>query len=151
MDYETYANLKSKIEVYFAQVIKNRFNECVSNNFELTVSADYETHRMVDKLLKHDGFDVFGVNVNMDGFQLLLNFRHVYLSIDKFPFTRLSVDFSNEGNYNVYLGADSFDNEWQIHIEDEFQRYRTIDKGEFETILEDIKKVHLMLLLKRLT
>jgi len=151
MDYKTYESLKSQLEDYFAQIIMNRFNEDFSNNFEFHISADYATHRRIDELLEQDGLDVFGMNVNMDGFQLLLNFNHDYLRIDKFPFTRLSVDLSNDGNYSVYLNSDSFDNKWQIHIEDEFQRYRTTDENEFQRILEDIKKVHLMLLLKRVT
>lgn len=153
MEYQEYASLKNELEVYFASTIKSRFKEHFSNSFEqhLVISADYETHRLIDELLEKDGFDVYGMNVNMDGFQLLLNFKFDYLQIEKFPFTRLSVDFSNDGNYNVYLGTDSFDDEWQIHIEDEFQRYRTTEKDEFESVLKEIKKVHLMLLLKRVT
>ncbi len=151
MEYQDYTKLKSELEVYFASAIKNRFKEHFSKTFEqhLIISADYPTHRLIDELLEQDGFEVHGMNINMDEFQLLLNFSHDYLQIEKFPFTRLSVDLSNDGNYNVYLGTDSFDDEWQIHLEDEYQRYRTTEKDEFENILNEIKKVHLMLLLKR--
>ena len=88
------------------------------------------------------------MNVNMDGFQLLLDFSHDYLSVDNFPFTRLAVDFNNNGNYSVYLGESSFDNDWSVHLEDEFNRFRTLSEPEFISTLNEIKNTHLMLKLK---
>lgn len=147
MEYEIYAKLKSDLENYFAKIIKDRFEQYVSENFELTISADYETHRLIKNLLKKDGLDVFGMNVNMDGFQLLLDFKHQYQQIEGFPFTRMSVDLINDGDYNVYLSADSFDDDWTIFLEDQFQRFKNLNKETFEKIVNETKQVHLMMIL----
>lgn len=87
--------------------------------------------------------------MRLDGFQLLLDFKHDYQKIENFIFTRLAVDFKNDGNYSVYIGNDSFDNEWTASLEDAFHRYRGMTEDDFEKLLRDIKKTHLMLLLKR--
>ena len=149
MEYEIYATLKNELESYFAKIIKDRFKQHVSENFELTISADYETHRLIENLLDKDGLDVFGMNVNMDGFQLLLDFKHEYQQIENFPFTRISVDLTNNGNYNVYLSEDSFEDDWTIFLEDEYQRFRNLSKEAFEKIIDETKQVHVMMLLKQ--
>lgn len=148
MEYEKYAELKKNVEIYFATNIKKRFQDYVSEKFELHFSPDYLSHRLISDLLRKDGLEVYGMNANMDGFQLLLDFNHDYLVIDDFPFTRLSVDFENDGNYSVYLGENSFDDDWTVHLEDEYRRYLVFNEDVFVKALSEIKNVHLMFVLK---
>ena len=148
MEHEKYAELKKDLEIYFAQIIKNRFQAYVSDNFELHFTPDYLSHRLISGLLLKDGFEVYGMNANMDGFQLLLDFSNEYQSIENFPFTRLAVDFENDGNYSVYLGENSFDDEWTLHLEDEYRRYLVINEEVFVKTLSEIKNTHLYFVLK---
>ena len=99
-------------------------------------------------MLRKDGFEVYGMNANMDGFLLLLDFSYEYQSIDNFSFTRLAVEFENDGNYSVYLGERSFDDEWNVHLEDEYSRYHMLKEEVFVKALSDIKNTHLMCVLK---
>ena len=148
MDYEKYAELKKDLESYFATIIKKRFQEYVSKNFELHFAPDALSHRLIDDLLRKDGFEVYGMNTNMDGFLLLLDFCHEYQSVDNFCFTRLVVEFNNDGNYSVYLGENSFNKEWTVYLEDEFKRYHFSDEHVIVETLNGLKNTHLFLVLK---
>jgi hypothetical protein len=148
MEQEKYNEMKNELENYFSKIIKNSFKKYTEENFEMTFSADYKSHRLIEEILSKEGFDVYGMNVNMDGFQLLLDFKHEYQKINNFIFTRLVVGFCNDGNYSVYLDEDSFNKEWMVCIEDEFLRYRNISQLDFENLLIDIRKTHLMLMIK---
>ena len=148
MEYEKYAELKKDVEVYFAEIIKKRFSEYVNDNISLHFAPDAQSHSLISELLWDDGFDVFGMNVNMDGFQLLLDFRLDYLKIENFPFTRLLVDFSNDGNYSVYLDENSFDDEWTTYLEDDWKRYYKMNEDDLVKVLSNMKNTHLMLRLK---
>jgi hypothetical protein len=148
MEYEKYAELKNEIEIYFAKNIKKRFQEFIAEKYELHFAPDYLSHSLISDLLSKDGLEVYGMNVNMDGFQVLLDFNHDYLAIDNFPFTRLSVDFKNDGNYSVYLGENSFDDDWTVHLEDEYSRYRMLKEEDFLYTLNEMKNTHLVFILK---
>ena len=148
MEYKKYDELKKDVEIYFAKIIKQRFQEYVTKNFELHFAPDYLSHRLINDLLRKDGFEVYGMNANMDGFLLLLDFSYEYQSIDNFSFTRLAVEFENDGNYSVYLGERSFDDEWNVHLEDEYSRYHMLKEEVFVKALSDIKNTHLMCVLK---
>ena len=148
MEYEKYAELKKEVEVYFAEIIKRRFNEYIDQNISLHFAPDAQSHNLISDLLRNEGFDVFGMNINMDGFQLLLDFRHDYLMIENFPFTRLLVDFSNDGNYSVYLDENSFDDDWTTYLADDWKRYYTMKENDLVKVLSDMKNTHLTLRLK---
>jgi hypothetical protein len=148
MEYSKYAALKKDLEIYFSKIIKGCFKDYFEQNYVFEFSADFQSHRLISELLEKHGFEVYGMNVNMDGFQLLLDFSYDYLSVDNFPFTRLAVDFKNDGNYSVYLGESSFDDDWSVHLEDEFNRFWTLSEPEFINTLNEIKNTHLMLKLK---
>jgi hypothetical protein len=148
MEYEKYAELKKDVEVYFAKIIKKRFKEYVVQNIELQFCPDYLSHRLVNDLLSKDRLEVYGMNANMDGFQLLLDFSHEYQAIDNFPFTRLIVELENDGNYSVYFGENSFEDEWNVHLEDESRRYMVLDEEVIVKALNDTKNTHLFLVLK---
>ncbi|MGV0981234.1 MAG: hypothetical protein ACOYB0_02605 [Polynucleobacter sp.] len=149
MEFEKYAELKKDVEVYFAEIIKKRFQDYVSNNFEFHFAPDAQSHNLISDLLRDDGFEVFGMNANMDGFELLLDFRNAYLEIDNFAFTRLSVYFNNDGNYSVYLDESSFDDEWETYLEDDWKRYYRMEEAELVKVLSDMKNMHLTLQLKK--
>jgi len=148
MEYEKYAELKKDVEIYFATQIKKRFQEYVSENVELHLAPDYLSHRLVSDLLSKDGLEVYGMNANMDGFQLLLDFSYDYQAIDNFPFTRLIVELKNDGNYSVYFGENRFEDEWNEHLEDEYSRYLKFDEAVIVKALNDTKNTHLFLVLK---
>ena len=148
MDQAKYIELKKELEIYFSNAIKRSFKEYTEENSEINFCADYTSQRLIDEILEKDGFEVYGMNVNMDGFRLLLDFKYEYKKIDNFIFTRLSVDFNNDGNYSIYLNENSFDDEWNGYIEDEFLRYRNMSQVDFEKLLVNIKKTHLMLMIK---
>lgn len=148
MEYEKYAELKKDVEIYFAKIIKKRFQEFIAEKYELHFAPDYESHRLISDLLRKDGLEVYGMNANTDGFQLLLDFNHDYLAIDNFIFSRLCVDFENDGNYSVYLGEDSFDDDWTVHLEDEYSRYRMLNEEDFVFTLNEMKNTHLIFILK---
>lgn len=149
MDFSEFRIAKQETEKYFANIIKSRFQTYVAENFELDISVDYMTHALINDLLKGDGFEVFGMNANMDEFKLLLDFDHPYLRIENFPFSRISVSLKNDGNYSVYLGENSFEDDWHIDFEDDFHRHHMMSKEELQNILKEMKDVHLMLLLKK--
>ena len=148
MEYEKYTELIKDVEIYFAKIIKNRFKEYIDKHYSLHFAPDIQSHQLIGDLLENDGFDVFGMNVNMDGFQLLLDFKSEYLNIDNFLFTRLVVDFNNDGNYTVYLDESSFDDDWTAYLEDDWDRYYSMNEVDLVRVLNDIKKLHLMLMLK---
>jgi hypothetical protein len=148
MEYEKYAELKKDVEIYFAKIIKKRFQEFIEQEYELHFAPDYLSHRLISDLLIKDGLEVYGMNANMDGFQLLLDFKHDYLAIDNFIFSRLSVDFENDGNYSVYLSENSFDDDWTVHLEDEYNRYRMLNEEDFVFTLNEMKNTHLVFILK---
>lgn len=148
MEYEKYAELKKDVEIYFAKIIKKRFQEFIEQEYELHFAPDYLSHRLISDLLSKDWLEVYGMNANMDGFQVLLDFKHDYLAIDNFPFTRLCVDFENDGNYSVYLSENSFDDDWTVHLEDEYSRYRMLKEEDFVYTLNEMKNTHLVFILK---
>jgi hypothetical protein len=148
MDFQKYSELKNELEKYFANVIKERFRELIEENFDFTITADYLTHRAIENVLKNDGLDVYGMNVNMDGFQLLLDFDSEYLTINNFPFTRLVVEFSNDGNYSVFLDEDNLSEEWTVNLEDHYRRYLNTSEADFLTTLKEIEQTHLVIRLK---
>ncbi len=148
MDFQKYSELKKELEKYFANVIKERFRELIKENFDFTITADYLTHRAIENVLKNDGLDVYGMNVNMDGFQLLLDFDSQYLSINNFPFTRLVVEFENDGNYSVFLDEDSLNDEWIVNLEDYYKRYLNTNETDFLIALKEIEQIHLVMRLK---
>jgi hypothetical protein len=148
MEQATYFELKKELEIYFSNAIKRSLKEYAEENFELNFCADYTSQRLINGILEKDGFEVYGMNVNMDGFRLLLDFKYEYNKIENFIFTRLAVDFNNDGNYSIYLNENSFDDEWNSYIEDEFLRYRNMSQVDFEKLLVNIKKTHLMLMIK---
>lgn len=148
MELEKYIELKKDLEIYFSNIIKARFKEHVDEHIEFTITPEYLTHKIISKFLKRDGLDVYGMNVNMDGFELLLDFEYDYTSLTNFPFTRLKVDFENNGNYSVYLDEASFNDEWTIHLEDHYKRYLNMNEVDFSNSINEIKKTHLLLILK---
>ena len=116
MDYSEYIEIKRDVENYFANIIKSRFKKYVDENFEFDIRVDYITHKQIEDLLKDDGFDVFGMNANMDEFKLLLDFGMPYMQSESLPFTRVSITLNNDGNYGVYLGESSFDDDWHLEF-----------------------------------
>lgn len=148
MEYSKYVALKKDVEIYFSKIIKGCFKDYFEENYGFEFSPDFQSHKLISDLLEKHGFEVYGMNANMDGFKLLLDFSHDYLSIDNFPFTRLAVYFDNDGNYSVNLGEDSFDNDWSVYLEDELNRFCALNEQEFINTLNEIKNTHLMLKLK---
>ena len=148
MEYSEYSEIKRDVENYFANIIKSRFKTYVDENFEFDIRVDYITHQQIEDLLKDDGFDVFGMNANMDEFKLLLDFGSPFLQSQNLPFTRVSITLNNDGNYGVYLGENSFDDEWHIEFEDFYHSYRKMTKEDLQIAIKSIKDVHLLLMLK---
>jgi hypothetical protein len=148
MEHDRYIVLKRDLEVYFAGAIKKRFKDYVDENTELHFAADIFSHNLINELLSTDGFSVYGINVNMDGFQVLLNFHRDYGALPNFIFTRLSVDFKSDGNYTVYLGEKSFMADWDAYLDDEFLRFTQVSEAEFLRLLADVKNEHLTRCLK---
>jgi hypothetical protein len=149
MEKEKYYELINELEIYFADVIQKRFKEYVNESIEsnLHFAPDIQSHNLINDLLENEGFEVYGMNVNMDGFQLLLDFKYTYLKIENFMFTRLAIDFKNDGNYTVYLDTNSFEDTWTVNLVDDFHRYLKMTEDELEKLIRDIKKTHLMLIL----
>ena len=148
MNLNQYKNEKQDIENYFSKEIKSRFKNYVDENYEIDLCADYETHEKINNILKNDGFEVYGMNINMDGFYLHLDFGENYAEIEGFPFTRLIVSFSNDGNYNVSLDEDAFSSPWEVIFEDAFDNYTAMTPQQLKDMIQEIKKVHLSYLLK---
>ena len=149
MDYSEYIEIKRDVENYFANIIKSRFKKYVDENFEFDIRVDYITHKQIEDLLKDDGFEVFGMNANMDEFKLLLDFGMPYMQSESLPFTRVSITLNNDGNYGVYLGESSFDDDWHLEFEDDFHRYLKMTKEDLQSAIKTIKDTHLMLMLKK--
>jgi len=149
MEYSEYVEIKRDVENYFANIIKSRFKTYVDENFEFDIRLDYLTHREIEDLLRDDGFDVYGMSANMDEFKLLLDFGNSYMQSQTLPFTRVSITLNNDGNYGVYLGENSFDDDWDIEFIDEFQRYLKMSKEDLQSAIKLIKDTHLMLMLKK--
>jgi hypothetical protein len=149
MDYSEYVLIKKDVENYFANIIKSRFKQYVDENFEFDIRVDYLTHRQIEDLLRDDGFDVFGMNANMDEFKLLLDFGTPYMQSQTLPFTRVSITLNNDGNYGVYLGESSFDDDWDLELVDDFHRYLKMTKEDLQNAIKSIKDAHLMLMLKK--
>lgn len=148
MKYERYLELKRDLESYFSTVIKERFKHEVEENMGLDIAADFATHELVEKLLGSDGFDVYGMSVNMDRFQLHLEFNHEYKSRCTIPFSYVSVDFVNDGNYSVDLDSDCFERDWTVNLEDGWLSLEKVSEDEFVELLENIRKSHLLVRLK---
>ena len=149
MDYSEYIEIKRDVENYFANIIKSRFKKYVDENFEFDIRVDYITHKQIEDLLKDDGFDVFGMNANMDEFKLLLDFGMPYMQSQTLPFTRVSITLNNDGNYGVYLGESSFEDDWYLEFEDDFHHYLKMTKEDLQSAIKTIKDTHLMLMLKK--
>jgi hypothetical protein len=149
MEYSEYVEIKSDIEHYFANIIKSRFKTYVDENFEFDIRVDYLTHRQIEDLLRDDGFEVYGMNANMDEFKLLLDFGNPYLQSQTLPFTRVSIALNNDGNYGVYLDVNSFEDDWHIEFDDDFRRYLKMTKEDLQSAIKSIKDTHLMLMLKK--
>lgn len=149
MEYGEYVEIKRDIESYFASIIKSRFKTYVDENFEFDIRVDYLTHREIENLLRDDGFDVYGMSANMDEFKLLLDFGNSYMQSQTLPFTRVSITLNNNGNYGVYLGESSFDDDWDLEFEDDFHRYLKMTKEDLQSAIKSIKDTHLMLMLKK--
>jgi hypothetical protein len=149
MEYSEYIEVKKDVESYFANIIKSRFKTYVDENFEFDIRVDYHTHRQIEELLKDDGFVVFGMNANMDEFKLLLDFDFPYMQTNTLPFTRVNITLKNDGNYNVYLGESSFDDDWDLEFEDHFHRYLKMTKEDLQSAINSMKDTHLMLMLKK--
>jgi len=149
MEYSEYSEAKRDVENYFANIIKSRFKTYVDENFEFDIRVDYITHQQIEDLLKDDGFDVFGMNANMDEFKLLLDFGMPYMQSETLPFTRVSITLNNDGNYGVYLGESSFEDDWYLEFEDDFHRYLKMTKEDLQSAIKTIKDTHLMLMLKK--
>lgn len=149
MEYNEYVETKRDVENYFANIIKSRFKTYVDENFEFDIRVDYLTHREIENLLRDDGFDVYGMSANMDEFKLLLDFGNPYMQSQTLPFTRVSITLNNDGNYGVYLGENSFDDDWDIEFIDEFHRYLKMSKEDLESAIKSLKETHLLLMLKK--
>lgn len=149
MEYNEYVETKRDVENYFANIIKSRFKTYVDENFEFDIRVDYLTHREIENLLRDDGFDVYGMSANMDEFKLLLDFGNPYMQSQTLPFTRVSITLNNDGNYGVYLGENSFDDDWDIEFIDEFHRYLKMPKEDLQSAIKSLKETHLMLMLKK--
>jgi hypothetical protein len=149
MEQEIYSQLKTDLEIYFAACIRNRFKTYVQEHGDLHFAADYSSRCLIDELLRGDGLDVYGMNINADEFRVILHFKHEYSRIDSLPFSGMLVDFNNKGDYSVYLGDDSFDDEWTVELVDEHNRRRSLNENDFIKALKDIKQAHLLLTLKK--
>ena len=148
MEYEKYLDIKNDLENYFAKTIKKRFNDYVDEHFEFHFFALYEDHLKISKLIEKDGLEIYGMNVNSDVFQLLFNFSYEYLNIEGFPFSRLIVDFENDGNYSVYLSERSFKKDWTVQLEHKHMRLDKLNESDFARTIQDIKNTHLFKALK---
>jgi hypothetical protein len=149
MEYSEYFEVKRDVENYFANIIKSRFKKYVDENFEFDIRVDYLTHKQIEELLEDDGFEVYGMNANMDEFKLLLDFGMPYMQSDTLPFTRVNITLQNDGNYSVYLGKSSFDDDWDVEFEDHYRRYLKMTKEDLQRAIKLIKDTHLMLMLKK--
>ena len=148
MNLNQHNNEKQDIENYFSEQIKSRFKNYVDENYAIDLCADYETHEKINEILKSDGLEVYGMNINMDGFYLQLDFGTGYMEIDDFPFTRITVAFSNDGNYNVSLDEDAFSSPWEVTFEDAFDNYTAMTPQQLKDMIQEIKKMHITQLLK---
>lgn len=148
MNRDEYIKEKKDIEDYFSEIIKTRFKNYVGENYEIDLCADYDTHERINNILRHDGFEVYGMSVNMDGFELQLDFGIDYMQVDDFPFTRLTVMFANDGEYSVSLNDDAFSGEWEVTAEDIFHRYTSMTTQQLQDVIKGIKQTHLAYLLK---
>jgi septum formation topological specificity factor MinE len=147
MDYIQYNKLRGELEDYFLTIIKDRFDNYISQNFQLVVTVDYETHLVIEDLLKNDGLDVYGMNANNTDFRLLLNFGSPYFDPVLLPFTRIEVILSSDGNYNAHLSSSNL-NQLQVELVDDYNRYVKMTEDEVKESISFIKNTHLVLKLK---
>ena len=147
MQYEKYNELKTEIEIYFADIIKNKFKNHFQEENKFTIIPDIQSHRQIRKLLSNDGLILYGMNVNTDNFELLFNFKKYYCDIENFFYTRLFVTFENHGNYSVYLNEASFERSWDVHLEDQYNKSLQLSEEDFLKVISGTKNMHLFKLL----
>lgn len=148
MDLENHKIIKYELQKYFAKILKNRFKKYYEDSGSFEITIDYDTHCLIESLVSCDGFEVFGMSATMDCLQVYLDFSQEYLAIERFPFSRLTISFINDGNYYITLNKDFFENDLQVSIQDDFHNLALISEQDLKLIADQMQQAHMMLLLK---
>lgn len=145
---EKHKIIKHELQNYFSKTLKNRFKKYYEDSGSLEITIDYDTHCLIESLVSCDGFEVFGMSATMDCFQVYLDFSQEYLAIEKFPFSRLTISFVNDGNYHVTLNDSFFEKDLQVFIQDDFNNLTLISEHDLQLISNQIQQTHMFMLLK---
>ncbi len=88
---------------------------------EIDISADYETHVELERIVNGLGLSVYGMAITPSEFTITFEFEDLFNSIQASYKPRYcSIHLDNDGNYDVTINLKTLERNWRTTITDMF-------------------------------
>jgi len=134
----------NSFEKKLESIIKSAFEKVLRLDDDFEISADYDTHRRIEDVVRELGLTVYGMSVTPSEFTITFEFDGAYQSMEclERP-TYCHISLQNDGDYSLNLSSDDLKNNWYLRITDHNFNIKLLSE---ETILETLKEMNQVLL-----
>ena len=99
--------------------IKSSFRNIIDEDNDFEISADYDTHRRLNKIVKSLDLEVYGMKISPSEFTITFEFTGAFEMLNINPKPRhFSISLQNDGNYDLTLSSDDLESDWYPNITD---------------------------------
>jgi hypothetical protein len=99
--------------------IKSAFRKVIEEDVDFDISADYDTHRRLDKIVKGLDLEVYGMKISPSEFTITFEFSGAFQMLNINPKPRyFSISLQNDGDYDLTISVDDLERDWYPNITD---------------------------------
>jgi len=134
----------SKFERKLESIIKGAFEKALKLDDDFEISADYDTHRRIDDVVKGLGLTVYGMSVTPSEFTITFEFDGPYQNMEcmERP-TYCHIKLQNDGEYSFNISNNDLKKNWYLGITDHHFNIKLLSE---ETILETLNEMNQVML-----
>ena len=126
--------------------IKGVFESALKDEDEFEISADYETHIGLERLVKGLGLSVFGMSITPSQFSITFEFEQWFRAVPATHKHRFCyIHFDSDGNYELTITKETLESNWYTTISDPiFFNLNKISSEEIDKVINQMEQVLLV-------
>ena len=133
----------SSFEIKLETAIKGVFESALKDEDEFEISADYETHIRLERLVKGLGLSVFGMSITPSQFSITFEFEQLFRAVLATHKPRFCyIHFDSDGNYDLTITKETLESNWYTTISDPiFFNLNKISSEEIDKVINQMEQV----------
>lgn len=134
----------NSFEKKLESIIKSAFEKVIRLDDDFEISADYDTHRRIEDVVKGLGLTVYGMSVTPSEFTITFEFDGPYQNMESTERpTYCHIKLQNDGEYSFNISNNDLKKNWYLGITDHHFNIKLLSE---ETILETLNEMNQVML-----